>query len=86
MNDARALIPRILVIDDNRAIHSDFRKILCPAAEDHLEELEAALFGAQETGVSPPVFEMDSAYQGQEGLAMIEQAQRDGLIGWRSWM
>jgi PAS domain S-box-containing protein len=75
---ASAPIPRILVIDDNRAIHSDFRKILCPSVDGQLEDLEAALFGAQETGVKQPVFEMDSAYQGQEGLALLQQAQREG--------
>ncbi len=38
---------RILVIDDNRSIHDDFRKILAPVntANDALEAAEAALFG-----------------------------------------
>jgi CheY-like chemotaxis protein len=40
---------RILVVDDNPAIHADFLKILCPAshAQDvSLETLEASLFGS----------------------------------------
>ena len=37
---------RILAIDDNRAIHDDFRKILCgaDAAKDALSDAEALLF------------------------------------------
>ena len=38
-------IPRLLVIDDNRAIHDDFRKILCPSSSAPLDDLETALFG-----------------------------------------
>jgi PAS domain S-box-containing protein len=79
-------IPRILVIDDNRAIHSDFRKILCPAVDGQLEDLEVALFGTQETGAKPPVFEMDSAYQGQEGLALLERAQQEGRPYWMAFV
>ena len=37
--------PRILIIDDNAAIHEDFRKILCPeAATAVLDKMEATLF------------------------------------------
>ncbi len=36
---------RILVIDDNRAIHADFRKILSPARTRALADAEAAPFG-----------------------------------------
>jgi PAS domain S-box-containing protein len=70
-------VPRILVIDDNRSIHSDFRKILCPSCSAPLEDLEAELFGPQEVDVKPPVFEMDSAYQGQEGWALLEQSLKE---------
>jgi two-component system, NtrC family, sensor kinase len=38
------------------------------------------------TGVKPPVFEMDSAYQGQEGLAMLEQAQKEGRPYWMAFV
>ena len=86
MKAAPAPIPRILVIDDNRAIHGDFRKILCPTSDHHLEELEAALFGPQEPGVKAPVFEMDSAYQGQEGLALVEQSLREGRPYWMAFV
>jgi two-component system cell cycle sensor histidine kinase/response regulator CckA len=86
MSTATHVIPRILVIDDNRAIHSDFRKILCPAVDDQLEDLEAALFGPQETGIKAPVFEMDSAFQGQEGLALLEKAQQEGRPYWMAFV
>jgi two-component system, sensor histidine kinase and response regulator len=66
---------RILVIDDNRAIHEDFRKILiAPSQPNNLEENEAALFGATVVQFQMPVFEIDSAYQGQEGLDLIEKS------------
>ncbi len=67
---------RILIIDDNRAIHEDFRKILGqPSAADlALQAAEAQLFGS-----SPAVwFEIDTASQGAEGLKMVEQAIADG--------
>ena len=58
---------RILIIDDNRAIHDDFRKILCPesAAVADLSAAEAALFGDDLPTETKPEYEMDSAYQGQ---------------------
>ena len=39
---------RILIIDDNRAIHADFRKILVPqtASDAVLRKAEALVFGA----------------------------------------
>lgn len=66
---------RILVIDDNPRIHEDIRKILCPApVQDDLAEDAAALFG--DVADTSPIsdFEMDSAFQGQQGLALVEKA------------
>jgi PAS domain S-box-containing protein len=71
---------RILVVDDNPAIHSDFRKILArkETRDTDFDAAEAALFGeVAETGVTTG-FEIDSAHQGQEGLAKVEQAVREG--------
>ena len=67
---------RILVIDDNRAIHEDFRKILAPIAENKtsLAAAEFALFGETPLAQSELTFEIDSAFQGQEGLAFIHRA------------
>ena len=67
---------RILVIDDNRAIHEDFRKILCPtsAAVVDLSAAEAALFGDQMPQETKAEYDMDSAYQGQEALALVSKS------------
>jgi signal transduction histidine kinase len=71
---------RILVIDDNKAIHEDFRKILCKknAVPDNLAAAEAALFGDEEaTPLQLPEFEIDSAFQGQEGFEMIAKSLQE---------
>jgi two-component system sensor histidine kinase/response regulator len=67
---------RILLIDDMPSIHEDFRKILAPVRHE-LEQAEAALFG----GTAPTArdaYELDSAYQGREGLALVEAAVQAG--------
>jgi signal transduction histidine kinase len=73
---------RILVIDDTREIHGSFRRILCRprrAAQQHVEALEAALFGAAPAPVGGAIhFTMDSAFQGQEGLDLLRAARRLG--------
>ena len=73
---------RILLVDDMPTIHDDFRKILCPQApaKAALEAMRAALFGdeAPQAAPAPAAFELDSAYQGQEGLAKVEAALRQG--------
>ncbi len=67
---------RILVIDDNSAIHEDFRKILIQpkARQDSFDDDEAALFGTAIPQFQLPEFEIDSAFQGQEGLDLIEKS------------
>jgi len=70
---------RILLIDDNPAIHEDFRKILKKpgASANGLAEAEAALFGETVPQASLPEFQIDSGFQGPEGLDLIEQSLRD---------
>jgi PAS domain S-box-containing protein len=67
---------RILVIDDNPRIHEDIRKIVSSTAPDGPAEDAAFLFGAQSNGGGGLDFELtiDSALQGQEGLAMLQKA------------
>ncbi|MGC9942310.1 MAG: response regulator [Verrucomicrobiota bacterium] len=68
---------RILIIDDNGAIHEDFRKILSRGKiqTNDLDAAEAALFGdSVQAQIQFPEFEIDSAFQGQEGLALIEKS------------
>ena len=69
---------RILVIDDNQAIHDDLRKILLGEVDtqEHLQDDEAFLFGMEAVPITK--FEIDSAYQGQEGLAKLEQSLAEG--------
>jgi CheY-like chemotaxis protein len=57
---------RILVIDDNPAIHDDYRKIL------------GRTFTPDPVG-NPgwPIFELSFAYQGQEGLDLIRKSLRE---------
>ena len=71
---------RILVIDDNPEIHNDFRKILCsePRISSPLEAAEARLFGELRRSRKIVTFELDSAYQGQEGLARVFHALQEG--------
>src|ERR1035437_7199296 len=68
--------PRILIVDDNAAIHNDFRKTLgtpLPAGRQ-LDDMEKSLFGGTAVPAARAVFRIDSALQGQEALAMVQQA------------
>jgi diguanylate cyclase (GGDEF)-like protein len=69
---------RILIIDDTPTIHADFRKILTPdtGSEADLNSLEHSLFGTRQS--SRLNFQLDSAYQGKEALALVERALADG--------
>jgi diguanylate cyclase len=73
---------RILIIDDNAAIHLDFRKVLGAQAEHSaqaaLDVLEANLFGDTVAASARPNFDIDSAHQGQEGVSMAQQALAEG--------
>lgn len=62
------------MVDDNAAIHADFRKILSPASKaDKVDELEAKLFGlSAPTRRSTADFELDSAFQGAEALQQVK--------------
>lgn len=66
---------RILVIDDNPSIHSDFRKVLIPdKAGKRLEDAEAAFFDETYDPTPQLDFELDSAQQGQVGLEKVRAA------------
>jgi DNA-binding response OmpR family regulator len=66
---------RILLIDDDENIHQSFRKILVNSSVPHLlNEHEAALFGERAEHSKMPKFEIDSAFDGEVGLALIEQS------------
>lgn len=77
---------RILIVDDNESIHGDFRKVLVQETSiDHaeLDEMEAELFGSEpseskKNEKSSVTYEVDSAYQGQEALKMVDKAAEEG--------
>jgi two-component system sensor histidine kinase/response regulator len=70
---------RILVVDDNEAIHKDFRKIFGIGGKSGaaLEAAEMLLFG-EEASSNGAGFEVDSAFQGKEGLEMVRKAVAAG--------
>ena len=74
-------VRKILVIDDNQAVHEDYRKVLIDRQDDsQLDEMESLLFG----DVSPKVknlgfsFEIDSAYQGEDGFSLVKESLAAG--------
>ena len=72
---------RILVIDDNLDIHTDFRKILRPMSNTH-HDLEALFLGEAVADESPviqiPEFDVVAADQGLAGVEMLQAAQLAG--------
>jgi serine phosphatase RsbU (regulator of sigma subunit) len=85
---------RILIVDDNESIHQDIKRILCPAveasaSESKLDDMESSLFGTASPapGVAKPslgplaeglVYEIDSAFQGLDGVEKVKAAQAEG--------
>jgi len=70
---------RVLVVDDNQAIHEDFGKILLGGAgEESFDQARAVLFG------DPPLlrtlerFELDCVDQGQAALTSVQMARNEG--------
>jgi len=78
----------ILIIDDNKAIHEDYHKVLVSEEADlQLDEAAAFLFGEDSEEIdlerlqhklSSRVYKLDSALQGAAGLAKVEQSQENG--------
>jgi CheY-like chemotaxis protein len=64
--------PRVLVVDDNQAIHDDVRKILDLRSncEGHPETMQ----GEARDAASFVQFQIDSAFQGEEALGRVIQA------------
>jgi signal transduction histidine kinase len=73
---------RILLVDDNPAIHDDFHRVLLHD-DSELRELDseaAALFGNEVDAepIEAVKFELDSAHQGEEALAKVKEACEAG--------
>jgi CheY-like chemotaxis protein len=72
---------RILVVDDNEAIHQDFDKILKTtklAGAAKVDELAASLFGDEKPTGSHTEFQLTHAMQGQEGLDLVLTSLKAG--------
>jgi len=72
----------ILIIDDNQEIHKDFIKILTRnpnVGRKELSELESQIFGTEQVVKDTlPLFKIDTASQGQEGVEKIIKAKQEG--------
>ncbi len=69
---------RILVVDDNAAIHDDFRKILLKHRRTtQIDAMESVIFDAPPPAPAPE-FELYSAFQGQEALDQVTAAVASG--------
>jgi PAS domain S-box-containing protein len=69
---------RILIVDDNPAIHDDFRKVLAKrTASPTISALEAELFGPA-AGAVPTEFVLESAFQGADAVERVKQARLAG--------
>lgn len=72
---------RILIIDDSESIHIDFRRVLTPEkskSQGLLDSLEQEIFGTPPSRSAEPEFDLVSALQGQEALALVKQALAEG--------
>ena len=71
---------RILIVDDNRDIHHDFRKVLGGGLDDasSMAAAELAILGETAPSSVKNTFEIDSAYQGQEGWEKVRASVESG--------
>ncbi len=71
---------RILIVDDNEAIHSDFLKILGGDATGNAEfdAEEAEIFSQAVIACPLPEFELTFATQGSQALELVVAFKRDG--------
>ncbi len=86
--DKEAIAPHrnILIVDDLPSIHDCFRSILIPDDfEEKGEELDAMLnkiVGEEpkrpRNRFRPPVYRIESAFQGEEAIAMVDRAAEQG--------
>jgi len=66
---------RILIVDDNRAIQTDFRRVLGVSPTAGLDQVEASLFGTPSTPVpAAHCYELTFATQGSEAVEAVEAA------------
>ena len=74
-------INRILLVDDNPAIHEDFKKILAPQGSGSnapLSDARSAFFGEAAEEEATAEYRIDSAFQGEQALEMLIAAEKEG--------
>jgi YesN/AraC family two-component response regulator len=73
---------RVLIVDDNEAIHHDFQSLLQSRMDDsHITDLALSIFGDDLGSAHQPDlprYAFDSAFQGSEALETVKQALRTG--------
>jgi two-component system NtrC family sensor kinase len=69
---------RILIVDDSPSIHDDFREILTSAVSSEIDPLEHLIFGSAVPVTVTRTFAIDSAYQGQQAVELVERAMAAG--------
>ncbi len=78
---------RILIVDDNHAIHEDIKHILSAVSLESKDTetiaLEEELFNEENPIYNPSSefdvqYSIDDAYQGEEALMMVEEAEKEG--------
>jgi signal transduction histidine kinase len=71
---------RILIVDDNPAIHEDFRTVLGGLSNDaaDIDAEAAAILGITAPAKQEREFELDFAHQGEEALEKVKRARADG--------
>lgn len=77
---AEEVTRRIIVIDDNQAIHRDFSTILLESGDTgKSRDLEQFLFGGDTASkTASNKYELGFALQGQDGVRMIQKAREEG--------
>ena len=74
---------RVLAIDDNPAIHKDYKKVLnTEVADSSLADAESFLFDEEPAQTSSSksefIYEIDSAFQGEEGWQLVQKSLEEG--------
>lgn len=71
---------RILIVDDNRDIHDDFRKLLAEDDSDAaIDAMASELFDLPPGRAEAPAFELSFASQGAEGFEMVARGASVGM-------
>ena len=70
---------RLLVIDDNQMVHDDFAKVLSGARTEanSVDDEANELFGHCTVKACSIAFEVDSAYQGEDGVERVKTAREE---------